>query len=95
MAAYTIQMVHTVRVMLSSGGVLLTDLKDPTHTVTAAVKIMLKLAGTVITAGATATRTSNKCDQGHGSFSAAGADSESVMSATVQQYTCLNSGSPT
>lgn len=47
--------VRTVRVMLSSGGVSLTDLQEPTHTVTAAVKTMFKLAGTVITAGATAT----------------------------------------
>lgn len=70
---------YTVRVMLSSGGALFTDLKEPTHTVTAAVRIMLKLAGTLITAGATATTVSSRCDHGQGSFSAVTLDSASVI----------------
>lgn len=56
-------------VMLSSGGVLLTDLHDPTHTVTAAVSMMLMLAGTLISTGATATIAKIKCENGQGSFS--------------------------
>lgn len=58
--------IPTERVMLSSGGVSLTDLRDPTQTVTAAVNKMFRFAGTVITAGATATNARHKCDQGHG-----------------------------
>lgn len=62
-------LVRTVRVMLSSGGVSFTDLHDPTHTVTAAVSTMFRFAGTVITAGASATTARHRCDRGQGSFS--------------------------
>ncbi len=61
--------VRTVRVMLSSGGVSLTDLCEPTHTVTAAVNTMFRFAGTVIREGATATSARQRCDNGQGSLS--------------------------
>lgn len=81
----SIGMLLTERVMLSSGGVFLTDLLEPTHTVMAAVEMMFKLAGTLISIGATATMTSSKCDTGHGSCSTEGVETASVMWIVARQ----------
>jgi len=71
--------VRTVRVMLSSGGVSLTDLCEPTHTVTAAVNTMFRFAGTVISDGATATSARQRCDNGQGSLSVLAASCELLI----------------
>ena len=71
--------VRTVRVMLSSGGVSLTDLCEPTHTVIAAVNTMFKFAGTVIKDGATATAARQRCDKGQGSLSVLAASCELLI----------------
>lgn len=54
--------------MESSGGLDLTDRKEPTYTVAAAVAIMLNVTGTGRNSGASARTKSATCSQGHGGF---------------------------